>query len=232
MFWHYVDTLHSMTQSNELQTHERKSSISNHIVWHGGQVTAVERSVRMGQKPVTIWLTGLSGSGKSTIAYALERRLLDYNRLSYVLDGDNVRHGLNRDLGFSPEDRTENIRRIAEVAALMNDSGLIVITAFISPYQADREMGRKIIGSEFFKEVHIATPLSICEERDPKGLYRRARSGEVPAFTGISAPYEPPVSPDACINTETCSIDECVNILMSLIAPFLIPREQNSKPTR
>ena len=217
-----------MDQSKETCTYERNIFDSNFVVWHRSQVTANERSEIMRQKPLTIWLTGLSGSGKSTIAYALERRLLDYNQSSYVLDGDNIRHGLNHDLGFSPEDRTENIRRIAEVAALMNDSGLIVITAFISPYQIDREMARKIIGSEFFKEVHIATPLSICEKRDPKGLYKRARSGEVPAFTGISAPYEPPVSPAACINTETCSIDECVNILMSLIAPFLIPREQNS----
>jgi adenylyl-sulfate kinase len=173
------------------------------------------------QKPVTVWLTGLSGAGKSTIACALERRLLESGHASYVLDGDNVRHGLNRDLGFSPQDRAENIRRIAEVARLLNDAGLIVITAFISPYRADREMARLIIGEDAFLEVHVNTPLLVCEERDPKGMYKLARAGELPAFTGVSAPYEPPQNPLCSIDTANCSVDECVDLLMGILEPFL-----------
>jgi adenylyl-sulfate kinase len=175
----------------------------------------------MGQKPATVWLTGLSGAGKSTIACALERRLLDGGHAAYVLDGDNVRHGLNRDLGFSPGDRTENIRRIAEVARLLNDAGLIVISAFISPYREDREMARSIVGLADFLEVHVNTPIEVCEERDPKGMYKLARAGELPAFTGVSAPYEPPPVPECSIDTAVNSVDECVEQLMKLLAPFL-----------
>ena len=191
------------------------------LVWHAGQVTGDERSILLGQRPATIWLTGLSGAGKSTIGYALERRLLDAGRAAYVLDGDNVRHGLNRDLGFSPQDRAENIRRIAEVARLLNDAGLIVITAFISPYREDREMARTIVGSTGFLEVHVNTPLEVCEGRDPKGFYRLARAGELPAFTGVSAPYESPLAPACSIDTATCGIDGCVDRLLGLLGPFL-----------
>ncbi len=194
------------------------------LVWHAGQVTGDERSILLGQRPATIWLTGLSGAGKSTIGYALERRLLDAGRAAYVLDGDNVRHGLNRDLGFSPQDRAENIRRIAEVARLLNDAGLIVITAFISPYREDREMARSIIGEGDFLEVHVSTPIQVCEMRDPKGLYKLARSGELPAFTGVSAPYEPPAEPLCSIDTANCSVDECVDLLMGLLGPFFRAR--------
>jgi len=192
------------------------------LVWHAGQVTNDERQALLRQRPVTLWLTGLSGAGKSTLACALERRLLDGGHAAYVLDGDNVRHGLNRDLGFSPADRSENIRRIAEVARLLNDAGLIVITAFISPYRADREMARLIIGGAEFVEVHVNTSIQVCEARDPKGFYKLARAGELPAFTGISAPYEAPLSPVCSLDTADNSVNGCVDQLMGLLEPFLV----------
>jgi bifunctional enzyme CysN/CysC len=178
-------------------------------------VSPAERSRLLGQKPVTIWLTGLSGSGKSTIAMALERRLHDSGHACYVLDGDNVRRGLNRDLGFAPADRTENIRRIAEVAALMNDAGLIVVTAFISPYADDRRNAAQAIGQERFAEVFVDAPLRLCEARDPKGLYRKARDGRLPEFTGISAPYESPTRPSLRLDTAQLSVEQCVDSLIS-----------------
>lgn len=168
-----------------------------------------------------IWLTGLSGSGKSTVANALEKALHDAGQRTYILDGDNVRHGLNRDLGFSDADRVENIRRVAEVAKLMLDAGLVVITAFISPFRGDREMARKLIGNDDFFEIHISTPLEICEERDPKGLYRKARNGELPNLTGIGSPYETPVSPELKIDTSTCSLDESVQRILARIGSGL-----------
>ena len=191
------------------------------VVWHAGQVTVEDRYILLKQRPATLWLTGLSGAGKSTVACALERRLLDCGHAAYVLDGDNVRHGLNRDLGFSPGDRAENIRRIAEVARLLNDAGLIVITAFISPYREDREMARTIVGQTVFLEVHVNTPIDVCEKRDPKGFYRLARAGELPAFTGVSAPYEAPLAPVCSIDTSTYSVDESVDLLLGLLGPFL-----------
>jgi len=216
-------TIVDRTDYDEELKSERKPSAERSLVWHIGQVTAAERTRLMGQQPATVWLTGLSGSGKSTIAFALERRLLDGGHAAYVLDGDNVRHGLNRDLGFSPKDRAENIRRIAEVARLMNDAGILVITAFISPYREDRDMARSIVGSTTpFLEVHVSTPMPVCEERDPKGLYRRARLGEIPAFTGISAPYEPPLNPVCSIDTANRSVDECVDLLVGILRPTLV----------
>lgn len=184
------------------------------LVWHHGSVTAQERGGVLGQRPLTIWLTGLSGAGKSTLAAELEARLIGAGRASYVLDGDNVRQGLNRDLGFSPADRRENIRRVAEVARLMNEAGLIVITAFISPYREDRRMARDIIGSERFLEVYLSTPLAVCEARDPKGFYRRARQGGVSEFTGINAPYEVPEAPELVLNTDEILVDEAVGTLL------------------
>ena len=157
-----------------------------------GLVSAADRQQLLNQKGATIWLTGLSGSGKSTIAKQLEQSLMGLGHLCYILDGDNIRHGLNRDLGFSMEDRRENIRRIAEVAALMNDAGVIVITSFISPYISDRAAAREVIGDESFVEVFVDTAIEVCEERDPKGLYKKARDGEIQQFTGISDPYEAP----------------------------------------
>jgi bifunctional enzyme CysN/CysC len=155
-------------------------------------ITRHDRERIKGQKGRVIWFTGLSGSGKSTMANALEQALHQSGNHTYVLDGDNIRHGLNKDLGFSDADRVENIRRIAEVARLMADAGLIVITAFISPFKKEREMARDLIGSEHFFEVYVNTPLAVCEQRDPKGLYKKARCGELPNMTGISSPYEAP----------------------------------------
>jgi adenylylsulfate kinase len=165
--------------------------------------------------PKTIWLTGLSASGKSTLAYALEHQLVDMGKPCYVLDGDNVRHGLNKDLDFSEASRTENIRRIAEVAKLMNDAGLIVITAFISPLRVDRQMAKDIIGEDF-KEVYVSTSIDICESRDPKGLYAKARAGKVKHFTGISAPYEAPETPDLMIDTSQGLLEDQINLLLAL----------------
>jgi len=184
---------------------------------HEGHVTPDDRATLLKQKPATIWLTGLSAAGKSTLAFALERKLIESGHSCYVLDGDNVRHGLNRDLGFSAEDRSENIRRIAEVAKLMNDAGLIVITAFISPFLADRALARSVIGAEIFREVYVNTPLSVCEQRDPKKLYQKARKGEVAEFTGISSPYEPPVNPDLILDTSTLSQQDATDQLVSLL---------------
>jgi adenylylsulfate kinase len=177
------------------------------------------------QRPLTVWLTGLSAAGKSTLAFALERTLTDLHYTAYVLDGDNIRHGLNRDLGFSRQDRSENIRRIAEVARLMNDAGLIVITAFISPYREDRTLAKQIIGAEHFVEIYVNTPLETCEARDPKGMYRRARAGEIREFTGVNAPYEPPPTPEMTIDTSTGTVSECARrILTGLMARIALSR--------
>ena len=169
-----------------------------------------ERAERLGHGAATVWLTGLSGSGKSTVAVAVERELMSRGKHAYVLDGDNVRHGLNKNLGFSPEDRTENIRRIGEVSKLFNDAGVIVLTAFISPYRADRDAVREILPEGEFVEVLVDCPLDECERRDVKGLYQKARAGEIPEFTGISAPYEPPEKPEIVLKTAESSVDECV----------------------
>lgn len=185
--------------------------------WHHGQLTADQRALRFGQLPLTFWLTGLSAAGKSTLAFALEEELHRSGRACYVLDGDNVRHGLNANLGFSPADRRENVRRIAEVARLMNDAGLIVIAAFISPMRADRALAREIIGNECFREIHVSTPLDVCESRDPKGCYLRARRGDLAEFTGVSAPYEPPEAPDMRIDTSRLTLDQAVACLSALV---------------
>jgi bifunctional enzyme CysN/CysC len=182
-----------------------------HLTQHHGHVTPDDRSTLLRQHPATLWLTGLSGSGKSTIAYALERRLITAGHACVVLDGDNVRHGLNRDLGFSPRDRNENIRRVAEVARLFNEAGLLVITSFISPYQSDRDLACQIIGPERFIETFIETPIDECERRDPKGLYVKARAGIIPEFTGVSAPYECPQTPDLVLKTQPDTVDELVH---------------------
>lgn len=187
------------------------------LVWHQGGVCSSDRQRLLGQKALTVWLTGLSGSGKSTLAVALDQRLTAEGYACYVLDGDNVRHGLNRDLGFSPADRRENIRRIAEVARLMNDAGLIVITAFISPYRDDRRMAQEIIGTDTFLEVYLNTSLAVCEERDPKGFYKQARNGQIKEFTGVNAPYEAPSDPSIFFDTSTRSVDDCVADLANAV---------------
>ena len=178
-------------------------------------MSAEERRSLMGQNGVTVWLTGLSASGKSTIARQLEKQLIEQGRLCYILDGDNVRHGLNRDLGFSMEDRQENIRRIAEVAALMNDAGVIVITAFISPYRQDRREARDVIGDSSFIEAFVDTPLEVCEQRDPKGLYKKARAGEIRQFTGVSDVYEPPLNAEISLPTASLSPHEAADRIIN-----------------
>ena len=183
------------------------------LVEHTHKVTKEDRQQLLKQKSPVIWLTGLSGSGKSTIANELAIKLQQEGKLSYILDGDNVRMGLNKDLGFSDDDRKENIRRIAEVAKLLSDSGVIVITAFISPFREERVKAKEIVGEDNFFEIYVDAPLSICESRDPKGLYKKARSGEIPMFTGIDSPYEEPLNPDLWINTEKFTVDGCTNLL-------------------
>jgi adenylylsulfate kinase len=190
---------------------------STNITWHEGQITRNEREALLAQKGVTIWLTGLSGSGKSTIAVAAECALVERGRLTYVLDGDNVRHGLNSNLGFSPEDRTENIRRIGEVAKLFTDAGVIVFTSFISPYRADRDKVRALMEQGDFVEVLVDASLETCESRDVKGLYQKARAGEIPEFTGISAPYESPESPELVLDTNGQSVEESVVELLDYL---------------
>ena len=175
-----------------------------------GAIAIQDRMQIFHQKPVTIWLTGLSGAGKSTIAFELEEQLISLSHACYVLDGDNIRHGLASDLGFDPKDRRENIRRVAHVAQLMNDAGLIVITALISPMSDDRALARDIIGSGKFIETYLSAPLATCARRDPKGLYAKARSGEITSFTGVSAPYEAPVEPELHIDTATLTPGESV----------------------
>jgi adenylyl-sulfate kinase len=184
--------------------------LSKNIFWTPGKVTADQRAHHLGQSGCVIWLTGLSASGKSTIATELEHELFHQGRLAYVLDGDNTRQGLCSDLGFSPADRRENIRRVREVVRLFADAGIICITAFISPYRADREEARRLVPQGKFIEIYLNAPLEICEQRDLKGLYARARAGELKEFTGISAPYEPPLNPELELRTDKLSVAECV----------------------
>lgn len=190
---------------------------ATNITWHAQHVSREDREKLLGQKGATVWLTGLSGSGKSTIAVAAEKALIDRGRLAYVLDGDNIRHGLNKNLGFSPEDRTENIRRIGEVAKLFADAGLIVFTSFISPYRADRDLVREIHEAGRFVEVHVAASVETCESRDVKGLYKKARAGEIKEFTGISAPYEAPTKPELVIDTSGESVEQSVARLVGYL---------------
>jgi adenylylsulfate kinase len=187
---------------------------SKHIVWSEGHITREHRRELLGHGAGTVWFTGLSGSGKSTLAHAVESELNERGTLAYVLDGDNIRHGLNSNLGFGPDDRKENIRRIGEVAKLFNDAGVVVLTAFISPYRADRDTVRAKLPEGEFLEVYLDCPLDECERRDVKGLYARARAGEIPEFTGISAPYEPPDAPELTLRTDRLGLEECAKRVM------------------
>ena len=197
---------------------------ATNIVWHQGAVTRDDRERVNGNKSCIVWLTGLSGSGKSTIAVALEKALWARGVRSYILDGDNIRHGLNKNLGFSPADRTENIRRIGEVAKLFTEAGMVAITAFISPYRADRDQVRALMPADFV-EVLVECPLEVCEQRDVKGLYQKARAGQIPEFTGISAPYEPPLTPELTIHTAAQSVEEsAARILGCLAERGIVPR--------
>lgn len=193
-------------------------SVSDDVVWHLSTVSHQDRIQLKQQKPVLLWFTGLSGSGKSTIANAVEARLMQLGKHSYLLDGDNVRHGLNKDLGFGDQDRVENIRRIGEVAKLFIDSGSIVLSAFISPFIADREQVRALLAAGQFLEVFIDTPLEICEQRDPKGLYKKARAGEIKHFTGIDSAYERPLQPEIHIQTQDKSIEACAEQIVLQLA--------------
>ncbi|MGR5167016.1 adenylyl-sulfate kinase [Vibrio astriarenae] len=200
-----------MNSPYEMKKHD---SVSDDVVWHNTTVTHQDRVNLKQQNPVVLWFTGLSGSGKSTVANAVESKLLSLGKHSYLLDGDNVRHGLNKDLGFSDEDRIENIRRISEVAKLFVDSGTIVLTAFISPFISDREQARSLMGKNEFLEVFVDTPLEVCEQRDPKGLYKKARAGEIKHFTGIDSAYEAPESPEIHLNTDGKSIEACAEYVV------------------
>lgn len=210
---------------DKLSSESSDKPVSKNIVREYSLVSLEDRQRIMRQRPATIWMTGLSGSGKSTVAKSLEKRLMELGHPCYLLDGDNVRHGLNRDLGFSAEDRRENIRRIAEVAHLFNDSGMIVITSFISPYIKDRVDAKKIIGADKFIEVFIDAPIDLCEGRDPKGLYVKARAGEIASFTGVSAPYETPEAPDLHIETAISEVSVAVDsIIQKMIAAGIITK--------
>lgn len=188
------------------------------IVWHTHAVTKEERAKQKSQKPCLLWFTGLSGAGKSTIASALDQALFQLGYHTFLLDGDNVRHGLNNDLGFNDKDRIENIRRIGEASKLFTDAGLIVMSAFISPFQSDRRLVRELFPEGEFIEVHVSTPLSVCEDRDPKGLYKKARSGEIKHFTGIDSAYEEPEEAEITLNTAEYSIEQCTEYLLSYLS--------------
>ena len=202
---------------------DRQAVVSQNLTWNDGTIRSADRARRNGHKGAVVWLTGLSGAGKSTIANALERELFGQRYHSYVLDGDNVRYGLNSNLGFSPEDRIENIRRVTEVARLMADGGFVTVTAFISPYRADRRRAREVAlegGCEFI-EVYVNTPLEVCEQRDPKSLYKKARAGEIKQFTGVDAPYEAPDDPEITVHTERQSVAESVSVILEQLLPRL-----------
>ena len=206
---------------------DRTVAKSKNIFWVEGKITAHDRAARTGHRGAVVWFTGLSGAGKSTIAQALERELFTREMHTYVLDGDNIRHGLNSNLGFSPEDRVENIRRVSEVAKLMADSGVVAITAFISPYRMDRRRAREIAleGNAEFVEVFVDAPLQVCEARDPKNLYKRARAGEIREFTGIDAPYEPPEDAEIVVHTDQQTVNESVAAILEGLLPRLKPEE-------
>lgn len=190
---------------------------SANIVWHSGQVTYEDRCRLLNQKGLVVWFTGLSGSGKSTIAAEVERRLIAEGKLVYRLDGDNVRHGLNSDLGFSREDRDENIRRIAEVATLFKDAGVITLVSFIAPFASMRAFAREKAGTDHFVEIYVKADIETCATRDPKGLYQKAQSGTISDFTGISSPYEQPKNPELILDTESHSVEECVQQVLAYL---------------
>ncbi|HBF12584.1 MAG TPA: adenylyl-sulfate kinase [Deltaproteobacteria bacterium] len=190
---------------------------ATNIVWHHGQVSPAEREKFLGQKGMVLWFTGLSGSGKSTVAHEVEAALVQLKKNAFVLDGDNIRHGLNSNLGFSDTDRTENIRRLAEVTKLFCDANVLAITSFISPFRKDREAAKKIIGAERFFEIYCEADLATCEKRDPKGLYKKARAGEIADFTGITSPYQAPLKPDLVLNTGKEEVAKSVENVLAFL---------------
>jgi adenylylsulfate kinase len=194
-----------------------KDQKATNVIWHAHKVTKEDRESLLHQKGVVLWFTGLSASGKSTIANEVAYKLHEQGKLAYILDGDNIRHGLNKNLGFSPEDRKENIRRISEVAKLFSDAGIITLTAFISPYRADRDFCRELVDPGCFMEIYVKASLATCEKRDPKGMYKKAREGLIKDFTGINAPYEPPEHPELILDTDNESIEESTEIVLNKI---------------
>lgn len=189
---------------------------SSNVVWHPGTVTRQDREELLEQKGIVLWFTGLSGSGKSSLANQLGQKLFQRKKLTYILDGDNIRHGINGDLGFAEEDRKENIRRVGEIAKLFVDAGVITLVCLISPFREDREKVRGIVGTDFV-EIFVDCPLDVCEARDPKSLYKKARSGEIKDFTGISSPYEPPENPEVTVKTDQQSVEECVEAILQYL---------------
>jgi len=202
--------------------------MDKNVVWHQPTVTRHRRAKNNGHKSVILWLTGLSGAGKSTIAHALEESLYQRGANTYVLDGDNVRHGLCGDLGFSDADRNENIRRIGEVSKLFIDAGVIALSAFISPFRADRQRARDLVNEGDFIEIHVKCPLEVCETRDPKGLYKKARAGLIKGYTGISSPYEEPENPEIIVDTSVKNIDQCVEQILDYLTKKQIIAPANS----
>ncbi len=198
----------------------KKHEINQNIIWQNQNIKKENREILLNQKPSILWFTGLSASGKSTIANAVEAELYKMSIKTYLLDGDNIRHGLNKDLGFSETQRVENIRRIGEVSKLFVDAGLIVLTAFISPFKSDRQIARSLVNYDEFIEVFIDSPISLCEKRDPKGLYKKARAGAIKDFTGIDSPYEKPENPQIHIKTDTQSIQESTEIIIKYLIRF------------
>lgn len=214
-----IDRVTNMTSACGIIQHSLRRA--DNLAWQKLDITRKYRADKMGQRPVTLWFTGLSGAGKSSLANEVEKALNVQGKYTMLLDGDNVRMGLNQNLGFKEEDRIENIRRTAEVAKLMNDAGLIVLTSFISPYRGDRKKAREIIGNGDFIEIYVSTPLEECERRDVKGLYKKARDGQIPNFTGISSPYEPPLHAEVEIDTSRCTLEEAAEYVLGEIAKFL-----------
>jgi len=200
---------------------------NSNITWHEGKITYEDRCKSLGQKGLVVWFTGLSGTGKSTIAVELEHRLYDKGKIAYRLDGDNIRHGLNANLGFSPEDRDENIRRIGEVAALFKDAGIITLVSFISPYRKMRDIAKERVGKENFLEVFVKADIETCIKRDPKGLYKKAKQGEIKNLTGIDAPYEEPENPDIVLDTDSLSVKESVEKVLTVILETIKLKEVN-----
>ena len=204
--------------------------MTSNIVWHDQSVSKLERAEHKNQKPCVLWFTGLSGSGKSTVANALEHELAKRGQHTFLLDGDNVRHGLNKDLGFSDADRVENIRRIGEVSKLFVDAGLIAVTAFISPFRSDRQLVRDLLSESEFVEIHMDTPLATCEARDPKGMYKKARAGEIKNFTGIDSDYEAPLRAEITLDTSVQLVPQCVKQIIDYLSThqILIPKSQKA----
>ncbi|ATX82019.1 adenylylsulfate kinase [Mariprofundus ferrinatatus] len=205
-------------------------SKSSNVVWHQAEITRKKREESNGHRSAVLWFTGLSGAGKSTLAHAVEERLHEMGAKTFVIDGDNVRHGLCGDLSFSDEDRVENIRRVGEVTRLFVEAGLITLTAFISPFRSDRAKVRALLAEGDFIEVYCRTPLEVCESRDVKGLYAKARAGDIPAFTGISSPYEEPENPEIIAETGTLELDECVDHVISYLREQCIIRHMDVQP--